>query len=46
MSNKIRQYMTAKRFGFITLAAVAFAFMLSGLGMAGTIHWKRPSQSL
>ena len=44
MIDKMKQYMGVKRFGLITLAAVAFAFMLSGFGMASTFHWKGASQ--
>jgi len=32
--------LVGKRFGWITLAAVGFAFMLSGFGMASTFRWE------
>ncbi|MBU1713558.1 MAG: DegQ family serine endoprotease [Proteobacteria bacterium] len=40
MFNKIKNSITGKRFGLITLIVVAAAFTIAGFGMAASTNWK------
>jgi len=44
MSSRLKRYLFSKRFRVIAAAAVAFVFILAGLGTASTWHWKASSE--
>lgn len=45
MFNKIKHHLVSKRFGGITLVAVAFVFIMAGFGIASNFHWKTASET-
>jgi serine protease Do len=45
MFNKMKHHLVSKRFGGITLVAVAFVFIMTGFGIASNFRWKTASET-
>jgi len=46
MSSRMKRYLFSNRFRVITVATVAFVFILAGLGTASTWQWKTASEDI